>query len=106
MIEEEFTTSDPRMLAAIGELQRTIGDRHPGATFSVEPGEDPGTVWMWATVDVDDTDDVFDPLLERLLELQIDHGVPLHVFPIRTPERISAALRRRAASNRELALSG
>lgn len=60
MIDAPFTVTDPTLLAAINEMQRTIEGSYPGTTFSLEPGEDPGTVWMWATVDVDDTGEVFD----------------------------------------------
>lgn len=82
----------PGMQAAIAEMQTLIREHHPTATFRVSRGEAPGSVFLTATVDVDDTDDVFDLVVDRLLDLQVEEGVPLQVIPVRTPERIAAIL--------------
>ena len=42
------------------------------------------------TVDLDDPDEVVDLVIERMLELQIDEGLPVYVIPIRTAERVAA----------------
>lgn len=91
----EEIIADPRMAGAIEEIQQAVLARHPTTIFRVEPGEDPGSVWMWATVDVDDTDEVFDLVSDRLLDLQLERGIPLVFMPVWTPERIAANLRER-----------
>lgn len=90
--------SDPRVERAIGELQATIARCYPTATFSVSNGADePGNIHLTVTVDVDDTDEVLNLVLDRVLSLQVDEGIPLHVIPIRTPERVLAALQAQRA---------
>ena len=41
-----------------------------------------------AIVDVEDPDAVLDVVLERVLELRVEAGVPVHVIPLRPPERV------------------
>jgi hypothetical protein len=87
-------TDDPCVRAAVAELKELIRRHYPTATFTVGPGEDePGLVHLMATVDVDDPDEVVDLVIERMLELQLDEGVPVYVIPVRTPERVAAMLR-------------
>ena len=50
------------------------------------------------TVDVEDTDEVYEVVAERLLELQVEEGLRLYVTPIRPVERVVAELRAREAS--------
>ena len=85
---------DARTQAALDELRQAISAHYPSATFEVgaDPDE-PTSVLLWTTVDVDDPDEVLDHVMERLLELQVDERVPVHVIPIRTPERIAAYLK-------------
>lgn len=93
MIEQPSIPSDSRMQAAVSEMQRLIRERFPGATFNPAAGEDPGSVWLWATVDVDDPDKVLDLVTDRLLVLNAEDEIPLLVIPVRTPERRQALLR-------------
>jgi hypothetical protein len=80
-----------------------IQAKYPTATFRVTAGiEDPEETWLTARVDLDDPDEVMDVVSERVLELQIEQGVPVYVLPLRTPERI-AALRRGLAEQRQKA---
>ena len=81
-----------RIDRAVAELQWLIKQQHPSATFDVTLGEDPDGTYIWTTVDTDDPDTVLDSVVDRLLELQIDEGLPVHVIPIRTPERVRADL--------------
>ena len=83
---------DARVARAAVELQRLIKRQHPSATFDVRPGEDPDGTYIWTIVDTDDPDTVLDCVVDRLLELQIDEELPVHVIPIRTPERVNADL--------------
>jgi hypothetical protein len=85
---EHFDLYTPRMQEAIRELQRLIRWLYPKATFQVEHGDDPAGIYLLATVDVEDTDAVVEVYIERLLELQIDEGLPLYVVPIRPPAHV------------------
>lgn len=83
---------DERTRQAIDELQRTISARYPSTTFEVVPApDDPDSIHVLATADVDDPDEVGDLVLERVVSLIADEGIYVHVIPLRTPERIRAA---------------
>jgi hypothetical protein len=41
-------------------------------------------------VELDDRDEVTDLVMDRILELQLEQGIPLYVIPIRTPQRVAA----------------
>lgn len=81
-----------QMAAAIAEMKAMILARYPNATFELALGEDPEGTYLTATVDVEDTDDVFDVVVERLLEMQIDEHLPLYVLTVRPIERVIAEL--------------
>ena len=83
----------PRMDAAIAEIQDLILAHYPDATFDASIGEDPDGTWLTATVDVDETDEVFDVVVDRLLDMQVEEGLPLYVIPVRPIERTLAELR-------------
>jgi hypothetical protein len=92
---------DPRIRDALGELKGMILQRYPEATFEVSRGDDePESIHLTTTVDVDDPDEVMDLVVDRLLELQVEEGLPVHVIPIRPVERVLAEmeLRRRHPS--------
>lgn len=90
----------PRTQQAIEELKQLITARYPQATFSVVSlVADPPPIHLYATVDVEDTDEVLDLVIDRLLDLQIDEDIPLHVIPLRTPER-NAELQARQSQER------
>jgi hypothetical protein len=90
---DDQSITDPRMLAAIKELKELVRSHYPEATFSVGGGtDDPEAVHIYATVDIEDTDPVVDVVLERELELFAE-GLPVHVIPLRTPERNAAIFR-------------
>ncbi len=82
---------DHRTRQAIEELQGAITARYPTITFAVERSPaDTASIHLVAVADVDDPDEVGDLVVERVVDLQTA-GIPLHVIPIRTPERIRAA---------------
>ena len=96
---------DERTRQAVAELQATIAARYPTTTFKLVPSpEDPTSLLLLATADVDDPDEVGDLVLDRVISLIVDEGIPIHVIPLRTPERIQAALEaeRRRVSPRPL----
>jgi hypothetical protein len=96
-----ITDLDERIRQAIDELQGAITARYPTTTFALERSpEDPASIHLVAVADVDDPDEVGDLVVERVVDLQIE-GIPLHVIPLRTPEREQAVLeanRRRTAA--------
>ena len=84
---------DPRIRDALDELKRMILQRYPEATFEVSRGDDePESIHLTTTVDVDDPDEVMDLVVDRLLELQVEEGLPVHVIPIRPVERVLAEM--------------
>ncbi|MGI8977205.1 MAG: hypothetical protein ACR2GS_10850 [Thermomicrobiales bacterium] len=90
MIDESFHITSPKMQAAVDELQELIRSHYSETTFTVGDADDPDSVYMRAVVDVDDTDEVTDVLIDRLVDLQVDENLPIYVVTVRTPERIAA----------------
>lgn len=88
-------SADPvsRMDHAVAEIQALILAHYPDATFDIGLGEDPDGTWMTVTVDIEDTDDVVDVIVGRLLDIQVEEGIPLYVIPVRPIERVIAELR-------------
>ena len=86
-----------RMDAAIAEIKDLILARYPDATFETGLGDDPVGTYMTVTVDVEDTDEVVDVIVERNLEMQVEEGIPLYVIPVRPIERIMAELHAQGA---------
>ena len=78
MTTERTTPISPRAQAALSELQGMITRHYPDATFAVRRGvDDPQELELWTTVDVEDTDLVLDHVIDRVMELQIEEGLPL-----------------------------
>lgn len=79
---------------ALSELQERIRAQFPTATFEVARGiDDLREIHLLTTVDVEDPEEVLDLVIDRVLELQIDEGLPIHVIPPRPSERELEALR-------------
>ena len=87
----------PRMNEAVRELQDLISASFPEATFVVEEGFDPEGTYIVTTVDIPDTDEVIAAVGDRLIDLQVDEGLPVYVTPLRPVERVVAQLREREA---------
>ena len=94
----------PRMQEAVEELKRFITERFPQAVFVVEEGFDPEGIYLITTVDIADTDDVIAVVGDRLIELQVDEGLPLYVTPLRPINRVIAELRHRESATPPAAL--
>jgi hypothetical protein len=91
MTDERLHVSDPRISRALNELADLVRRVYPAATFQVSPADDdPTIVHLVARVDVDDPEDVAAPAMDRMLEMQIDEGLPIYLIPLRTPERAAA----------------
>ena len=84
---------EPKMHRAVAELQALIQSRYPTAQFEVATApENFAAVHLLTTVDIDETDEVVDPVIERLVQLRPDEGEPILVIPLRTPERVAKLL--------------
>lgn len=95
MTREASNRNDPRIERAVTELQAMIATRYPDASFAVWQGEDPVGTYLTATVDVPDTDDVTDLIIDRLIAMQVEEALPVYVIPVRPIARIQAAQRQR-----------
>ena len=93
----------PRMEEVIAEMKERILSRFPTTTFEMYQGEDPVGIYLAAIVDTEDLEDVNQLFSSRIVDIQIDEGIPLYVITERTPER-NAALLAREAQERELNL--
>ena len=100
--ENEPLLLDERTQKAIDELQNRIAERYPAATFEVARAvDDPDSVHLITVVDVDDPDEVGDLVIDRVVELQAEEQIPIHVIPIRTPERIQPELHSEPTTQRQ-----
>ena len=86
-MNEVQTHNDERIKQAVAELKGIIRNHFAEAVFAVFQGVDPEGVYLRVTVDVEDTDEVVDVFLDRLLELQIEEELPLYVLPVRPINR-------------------
>jgi hypothetical protein len=98
MRPERHIVLTPRMEKAVNELKGTISERFPQASFVVEEGFDPKGIYLVTTVDIADTDEVIDAVGDRLVELQVDEGLPIYVTPLRPIKRVLVQLQEQAAS--------
>jgi uncharacterized protein (DUF433 family) len=77
----------PRAQAALDELQALIAARYPEATFATYTWYDIAGIYLKATVDVEDVDEVRDVVRDRLLDIQVEDGIPVEVDVEQPPER-------------------
>src|SRR5829696_3181689 len=105
MNQEHLQASNPQISRALNELADLVRSGYPEATFQVAPAEDdPAIIHLLTRVDVDDPEEVADLVMDRMLEMQLDEGLPIYLIPLRTPARIAAlreAQRRRSSSQSE-----
>ncbi len=84
----------PRMREAITELEGRIREHYPDAAFRVTRSpEDPRIIHLMTTVDVEDREAIVDLVIDRVMALQIDERLPVHVIPVRPRERVLAMRR-------------
>ncbi len=89
-VTDEYQVWDSeRIQAALAEMQEMIKAAYPTTTFQIYRGEDPEGVYLRAIVDVDDTNDVMDVFMDRLVDIQIEERLPVYVVPAHTPERVA-----------------
>lgn len=80
-IEAELM-NDPEIQSAVQELKDIILARYPEARFEVGFGEEPIGVYITATVDVEDPGDVTELYLDRMVEMQVEQRLPVHVLAV------------------------
>jgi hypothetical protein len=95
MSGERAGTRDPRVAAAVSDLQTIIRARYPTASFTTFHGEDPEGLYLRAAVDLDDPDEVMDLAIDRLMLYQLEQELPVYLLPVRSDARIAAALAER-----------
>ena len=95
MRKEQTLTGDPRIREAVEELRRLIAGRYPAARFDVFERDDPEGVRLRATVDIEDTDEVMDIVLDALYDIQVERGLPIYVVTEQPPARVAQQLRAR-----------
>ena len=95
MSQEQPIPLTPAMEKAVNELKGMISERFPQASFTVEEGFDPKGIYLVTTVDIADTDEVIAVIGDRLVELQVDEGLPIYVTPLRPMQRVLADLKNR-----------
>ncbi len=82
----------PRMQSAVEEMKQLITGAYPQTAFALFEGDDPDGLYLRATVDVADTDDVVNVFIDRLIDLQVEEQLPLYVIPVRPLHRVLAEL--------------
>jgi hypothetical protein len=90
--ERRRVSMTPRLEEAVAELQSLIASHYPEVTFSVSDGDDPEGIYLTATIDVEDMEEVIEVFLDRLVDMQVDEELPVFVVPIRPVERSRAML--------------
>jgi hypothetical protein len=90
----------PRLEEAIAEMKDRITRQYPTTTFEQYQGEDPVGIYLIAIVDTDDLEEVAELFTSRLVDLQVDEGLPLFVIPEPTPERNAAIVAEQEAARK------
>ena len=96
--ERSWSPTDPDIQATIEELKQLVRDRYPDTQFKVFRGEDPDGMYLVPVVDIDDLGEVVDVFLPRMVELQVEGGLPVYVVPDQPLERVVARLRAEQAA--------
>jgi hypothetical protein len=103
MTSEGKIKLSPEMERAIEEVTGVIRRTYPEAEFEISRGiDEPDQILVWATVDIDDLDEVLELVLDRLVELEVEEGIPLYVIPEHSPERILRDMRDHPRPERRL----
>lgn len=94
MKTEDGVALAPPVQAALAELEDAIRRRYPAATFSISQGlgDDQEGIYLFATVDLEDLNAVVDIYSDRIVDMRVEEGLPVHVIPVRPPERIAAMM--------------
>lgn len=97
MPEVPANENDPRTQTALEELRIMILRHDPKASFTVTRGHDLEGICLDVIVDVDDVDEIAEVVTDRLVDMQVEEGLPVYVVPEWPPERIRAYWQERAS---------
>jgi hypothetical protein len=100
--KEQSLTSEVQ--GAVEELRALIAERYPGARFDVFERDDPEGVRLQATVDIEDTDEVMDVVMDAVYDIQVERGLPVYVVTEQSLPRVTEQLRARARRTSPLVL--
>jgi hypothetical protein len=81
--DSHIDITNPRLLEASTELETLLRAAYPDASFSRLWLDDPEGMHLRVIVAVDDPEEVFDLVCDRLLHFQIEEGLPLYLVPLR-----------------------
>jgi hypothetical protein len=70
-----------------------IEEQYPASTFSIVRHDDPPGWYLQAMVDVDDMNEVWRIVVDRMIDYQVDDGLDVYVSLLPTPERAAAQWR-------------
>ncbi len=88
-----------RIQEALAELEHLISEHYPEAEFRVRRGiDDPREWWLDVTVDLEDTKEVTDLVIDRLFTYEVEQRLPVYVLPLRS-DRAEAIVRQRDLAN-------
>lgn len=76
----------PRMVPAVAELSDLIRARFPDAEIAVYTSYEPVLGVALAVRADAELDDVMDVVIDRMVDMQVEEGLPIHVF-FRGPQR-------------------
>ena len=89
-----------RIQEILEEFRALIGKAYPEASFDVEVGGEPDGVYLIVTVDLEDTEEVLEVVMDRMLEVQIEERLPVYVLPLRpTGSKYEPARSRKQPAN-------
>ena len=72
-----------RIQEVLEEFKELISREYPEATFDIEVGGEPDGVYLIVIVDLEDTEEVLNVVMDRMLEVQIEERLPVYVLPLR-----------------------
>jgi hypothetical protein len=81
--DRHIDITNSRLVEASTELETLIRQAYPDASFSRLWLDDPEGMHLQVIVAVDDPEEVFDLVCDRLLHFQIEEGLPLYLVPLR-----------------------
>lgn len=106
MTTQDTLPSPERIQDALQTLKGLISARFPGAVFTVFEHDDPPGTYLRAVVDVDDTDQVVEVYIDRLVDMQVDEGLPVYVITVPPRWRVAAMIEEERRRRRETASVG
>jgi len=106
MSKRRTPLNTPTMRRALWSLKKRISGQYSGTAFRVRLAHDPFALALEATVDTDDTFEVYSLVGELLAKYQVEQRLPLRVRVRLTPERQRQNLEEYAARRKAAQQSG